>query len=372
MKEIKVCSPQLGLSHTSQLGGEVHDAYLIEELCQSGVSLEVCLPKGRDYKKNKNLNVVYLPIKSIVPPYLFNLIVLPYLIYSLKIKQISILRVHSPYFLGLAALLVKKIFPHIKIVTTVHLKEEREDMRLVLARTIFVYDHIFAVSGYLKSWLVQEYKIDPNKITVVYNGVDNNLGPSNKNSSYMKKYNLYKKKVLLNLGSWNRRKNILFLLDVLKEVKKTYKEAVLVLCGSGPLKEEIIKKARELDIKKSIIFIPPVKGGKDKKKLLSLADVFLFPSLNEGFGLVAAEAMVCGKVVIASNNTSLPEVIDRKSGILLKENDLPSWVKETNKVLGNPKKYGLLRRDAYKKVKDNFTWKIVSEKTLKVYRGLLA
>lgn len=368
---MRICSPQLGLSEETILGGEVHDVNLLKELTLKGVLVDILLPKDRSTFKNSNLTITRLPFKSVFPPHLFNIYALPYIFSDYSKNNFDILRIHSPYYLGIAASIFKKNNPQVKIVTTIHLKEIRPDFKLILSQTINVYDHIFTVSQYLKDWIVSEYKINPKKITVIYNGVESCLKPKIKNDQILKKLNLQNKIILLNVGLLINRKNPTLLLEVYKYLVKKYPNIVLIFCGSGPLRSDIKKIIKRNKWADQVKILDPV-FGKDKKDLFNLSDIFLFPSTNEGFGLVGAEAMACGKPVIASNNTSLPEiVIDNKTGFLAETNDLNDWINKTSILIEDSKKRLSFGKSGLLKQKEEFTWEKVSEKTLKVYKELI-
>lgn len=368
---IKVCSPQLGLSETSTLGGEVHDFNLLKELTKKGVLIDVLLPKDRITFKSPNLRVSRLPFRSVFPPHLFNIYALPYILSDYSKNKFDILRVHSPYFLGLSALAFKKIAPKAKVVTTIHLKETRPDLQFILSKTISAYDHIFTVSDYLKEWIVKDYNVNPSKVSVIFNGVNPFLHPNKKDTRLINQFNLKGKITLLNIGLQDERKNILFLLEVYKELLKNFPNLALILCGKGPLKDDLVKYIHKNGWESQVFVLDPV-FSKEKNKLFNLCDIFLFPSLNEGFGLVAAEAMACSKPVVASNNSSLPEVVDNgKTGFLVETNNLNDWVEKISILINDSKKRAKSGENGLAKQKKEFTWDKVSEKTLKVYKDTL-
>src|SRR4030042_5675118 len=121
-KTLKICCPQLGLNPNSDLGGEVHDHFVLHSLAKRGHKIFVYLPKDRPYEKHPNLIITRAPIKHI-PALLFNFLVIPYLFKTYKKEKFDILRVHNPYFVGLGALFFKFFHPNVPIVTTHHLVE---------------------------------------------------------------------------------------------------------------------------------------------------------------------------------------------------------------------------------------------------------
>ena len=122
MKKLKICSPQLGLNPNSDLGGEVHDHFVLQSLAKNGHKIFIYLPKDRPYQRHHNIIVARAPIKHI-PAILFNFLVIPYLFRTYKKEKFDILRVHNPYFVGLGALIFKIFHPQVPIATIHHLAE---------------------------------------------------------------------------------------------------------------------------------------------------------------------------------------------------------------------------------------------------------
>lgn len=106
-----ICSPQYGLKQNSNAGGEVYDEMVLKGLADLGNKIEIILPYGKNYDKNqKNWEVYNLSIPYIHYSYLYNLAIFPKLYRIHKKTNFKILRVHSPYFVGIGAWLFKKFF----------------------------------------------------------------------------------------------------------------------------------------------------------------------------------------------------------------------------------------------------------------------
>ena len=144
-----------------------------------------------------------------------------------------------------------------------------------------------------------------NKITVIPNG----LKTKEFLNSEFEPYYISKNEefVIGNLGRMVEQKNQLFLLKVLKNLIEKGHNTKLIIGGTGKLEQQIKNEALKLQIQDSVIFIGFVENPKN---LMMSLDVFLLPSLWEGFGYVIAEAMLCKKPVIAFNTSSNPEIID--------------------------------------------------------------
>ena len=149
--------------------------------------------------------------------------------------------------------------------------------------------HILTVSQYVKDDISKSYKIEPNKIDIIYNSYSN----------MFKKLPFEKEDYVLAVGSIEPRKNLIALIDIFKKT-----DMKLLIVGQ---KNKVFSEFNLEKLPKNIIFT----GYVDDKELVELynkAKIFVYPSLFEGFGIPPLEAQACGTPVICSNVTSLPEV----------------------------------------------------------------
>lgn len=122
---------------------------------------------------------------------------------------------------------------------------------------------------------------------------------------YRCRYELGDKLVLGHVGTFHKLKNQMFLLDVLKEVKRVRENTALVLVGGGPELDVVRKKARVMGLADSVVFTGSMT---DTAGVLNMMDCFLFPSLSEGFGIAPVEAQANGLPVIAAKGR-MPEKV---------------------------------------------------------------
>lgn len=166
-------------------------------------------------------------------------------------------------------------------------------------------DLVIANSFRTKDQLVNIYGIDPNKIEVIYNGINLNkfTGPINKD---IKKPG---EKVVLFVGRLTIQKGVWHLLQAAKQVLQKDKKVKFIIVGSGPDMPYLIDTAIKLGIEKNVIFT----GKISEEELLAayrMCDVFVMPSVNEPFGIVALEALAAGKPLILSKTSGVGEVLD--------------------------------------------------------------
>jgi glycosyltransferase involved in cell wall biosynthesis len=368
-KKLIVCSPELGIAPETNSGGEVYDREMLKTLAGKGVEVITILPKDKPYPKVSNLKVYYLPFPFIWPPYLFNLFIIPYLFYIYKKHKFNVLRVHSPYFVGIGVLIFKIFKPKIPLVVTYH-HLERGKFLFNFINKLFIkkWDFILADSIFTKNEILKKYKVDEKKIKVLYCGKDDKLKPKPKSKKLIKKYGLKSKKVLMFLGELKKRKNVFFLLRLIKEIKD--KDIKLLICGDGSLKPFLKTKVKSLGIEERVVFTGFVKEEK-KADYYNLADIFLFPSKLEGFGMPVIEAGACLVPSIVSKKASLIELVKNgKTGYLAEFNNLKDWKEKVEKLLEDDTLRKRMGKEA-KEFADSFSWKRAAEAQIKVYNNLL-
>lgn len=172
--------------------------------------------------------------------------------------------------------------------------------------------HVLADSRATKTDLMTIYGTHPEKITVVYPGVDETLAPELDpvKIEAIKVRHGIAGDYLLFIGTLQPRKNLSRLIDAFARLRseRLDDKLTLVLAGRrGWRSAELFAQVRRLNLEGCVRF-PGYVPGADKAALLSGALAFVYPSLYEGFGLPVLEAQACGCPVITSTTSSLPEV----------------------------------------------------------------
>lgn len=231
-------------------------------------------------------------------------------------------------------------------------------------------DKIIADSEHTKNDIIKLLKIPAEKITVIHLAAGKEFRPISsiqKIQAIKEKYHTGEK-YFLHVGTLNPRKNLEFLIEVFNEIIKQFPAYNLVITGKkGWHYEGLFGLVKKLGLEKKVIFTGYIED-QDASYLYNGAEIFLFPSLYEGFGLPPLEAMTCGCPVISSNTSSLPEVVG-KAGILLSPNDKMSWIREIRKVLANKKIRKEMVEQSLAQAKQ-FSWDKTARQTLAVYKEL--
>lgn len=176
--------------------------------------------------------------------------------------------------------------------------------------------------------------------------------------------------ILLYVGGIDPRKNVLFLLDVLHGLlaeRQPGHRPLLVLAGRIENDDQYPSLCRAIERNglADDVYLTGFVPDDRLSALYRAADLFVFPSLYEGFGLPVLEAMASGCPVAAGRNSSIPEV-SGEAGTLLPDKDTGAWVRALRELLEHPEK-----RDAYSHAglvqARRFSWAATAEATLEAY-----
>ncbi len=243
-----------------------------------------------------------------------------------------------------------------KIITVIHGLEferskksysfwQRKKLRFLTKRNAKKSEKIIVPSECTKKDLIKFYKINPKKIFIIPPGIRQGVGRStlkNKNGSY-----------ILYLGSNHKRKNIINLKCAYKILKQKYKiKHNLILAGINQAEED-----------SDIIKLGYITESQ-KWQLLDNADVFVFPSLYEGFGMPPLEAQSRGVPVVASSRGSFLETLG-DSALLINPEDPKEIAEAIYKIISNPEIKKNLIKKGYQNIK-KFNWTTNAKKTLKI------
>lgn len=253
----------------------------------------------------------------------------------------------------------------------------------ILAKT----NHIIVNSGAAKNDIIGCFGIKPEKISVIYKGVDQRFFDKvgqNEIARVKDKYKI-KGKYFLFLSTIKPINNLVGLVRAFAEARgkiskdardthfvleNDYSNCQLVLAGKeGWLSpEEVVETAKEIGIEKDIIltgYVPP----EDLNGLFQGADLFLFPPFYEEFGAPALEAMASGMPVIASRIPALEETLDN-GAVFVDPNNIDHWAREIASLVNNKNRQSELIRLGMEQAK-KYTWEKAAEETLDVYRSII-
>jgi len=179
------------------------------------------------------------------------------------------------------------------------------------------------------------------------------------------------KKVLLTVGSLYRLKGHDYVIRALPEIIERVPALVYLIVGSGPEEDCLKRLMDELGLNDYVEFC----GRKDHETVMeymSICDLFVMPSWDEGFGIVYLEAMAHGKPVIACRGQGIEDVIvDGETGLLVKPKDLENLKKAMIRLLANRSLAENMGRRGKQVVLSDFTWGKGVQKLLEIYEEVL-
>ena len=307
----------------SRIGGaEVYVTNFCRELKQLGAEIELFCPSGRpfvDYAAERGLSAITWKTHGKLDP-----VTVIRLARLMKSRNIDVIHTHlsTASLLGaFAATLAGK-----RSVAHVHGLNSATCFRRSSA--------VIAVSEAVKRHLVGQ-GLPERKIHVVHNGVDiSRFEPQNKTEAKCKFGYDADKQLFGVFGRLSSEKGQRVAIEAMFLVARECPNAELILAGEGKDADELHEAAKALGIADNVCFagfVPDVRG------LMSACDAIVVPSLREGFGLAAVEAMALGRPVVASLTGGLDEIVVRgETGFLVPPNDSQAVAESLFELIDNP------------------------------------
>ena len=229
-------------------------------------------------------------------------------------------------------------------------------------------DLIVTVSKYSSEKIVQYYDIEGSKIRVVPNGVDpQRFKPLQGFQKIKQQLGIGNKQCVLFVGRLIPRKGLQFLVEAAKYLIKERAETMFLIVGDGPLRNPLVSQLRKTGLLGNFMFLGDV-SEEVLPVVYNCADVFVFPSIQEGLGIALLEAQATAKPVVAFNQGGVREaVLNEKTGLLVKR-DSHELADALLRLLSDRDLSQRMGRMGRRFVSDNFSWKTCAERMLQVYR----
>jgi glycogen synthase len=248
-------------------------------------------------------------------------------------------------------------------------------------------DAVIAVSAQTKGDIERLFQIQPERLHVIYNGIDLDEYRKTDSAAALTKYGITRPFVLF-VGRITRQKGIIHLVHAISHMKEGFQ---IVLCAGAPDTPEIGREMKEAVAKVQaehggVIWIDEMVDKKTVRELYSNASVFVCPSIYEPFGIINLEAMACETAVVATAVGGITEVVvDGETGFLVpidQMNESPFEPRDPekfardlaariNQLMADPalcEKFGKAGR---KRAEEKFGWPAIAQQTKRLYEKLL-
>jgi starch synthase len=249
-------------------------------------------------------------------------------------------------------------------------------------------DAVIAVSNGTKEDVLRVYPVDPERVHVIYNGIDIQEYQKTTDQSALVKYGVDPSvPYILFVGRITRQKGVTHLVEAIGHMPS---DIQVVLCAGAPDTPEIAAEMRRRvdDVRKThpkVVWIEKMITRQEAIQMYSNARVFCCPSIYEPFGIINLEAMACNTAVVASATGGIKEVVvDGQTGFLVPfrpdattgfptdpkqfERDLANRLQE---LYGDPKRCAEFGASGRRRVEEIFSWESIADQTIRLYKSVI-
>ncbi len=275
--------------------------------------------------------------------------------------------IHAHDWLSFPAGMIAKEISGKPLIAHVHATEYdrsgenvNQNVRDIEFKGMLAADKVLTVSNFTRQILIHKYGIDPAKIEVVYNGIEDNKEPVESQKKFTEKIVSY-------LGRVTFQKGPEYFIEAASKVLKKDKGYRFVMAGTGDMLNRMIKRVAELRISSHFHFTGFLKG-KDVDTMFAMSDVYVMPSVSEPFGISPLEALKSNVPVIISKQSGVQEVLKHAVKVDFWDTD-----RLANAIYALTTFKGLAKisvRESREEMK-NLKWELQAEKIKQLYQQLL-
>ena len=294
-----------------------------------------------------------------------------------KEGNFDIIHAHD-WLVASAAKTIKNSY-NIPIVATIHATEAGRNSGIHDETQRYINDtewmltyeatEVIVNSNYMKSEIQRLFGLPFEKINVVANGVNlNKFTGIDRDYTFRRRFAMDNEKIILFMGRLVNEKGVQHLIAAMPKILAGYHDAKLVIAGKGGMLDELRAEADALGLGNKVYFAGYL-GGKDVERMYKAADISVFPSTYEPFGIVALEGMLAERPIVVSDAGGLGEIVEhRETGMKSYCGNANSIADSILELLYNPELYENIVRKAKAKVKNNYNWAKIAQDTHFTYQ----
>ena len=267
---------------------------------------------------------------------------------------------------------------NIPIVSTIHATESgrnsgiHDDTQRYINDTewLLTYEssEVIVNSNYMKRELQRLFGLPFEKINVIPNGINlTNFNGIDKDYDFRRKYAMDNEKIILYIGRLVHEKGVQHLISAMPKIINGYNDTKLIIGGKGGMYDELREQAKNLGIENKVYFTGYL-SSKEVQKMYKCADIAVFPSTYEPFGIVALESMLAGVPTVVSDIGGLNEIVDHGvTGMKSYAGNSNSIADSVLALLYNHQLCDNITKKAKAKVKKEFNWNKIAKDTYFTY-----
>ena len=284
---------------------------------------------------------------------------------ALKLRP-KIIHAYQASFGAGAAVIYKTFFPKVRFILTLQEGKDlnRQNILIKYFRNLIIRkaDVVTAISHYLADYAK---KINPKaELHIIPNGVD--LGKFTIHESRITNH----EKVVITVSRLVKKNGIGDLIDAMAVVRNEIPDAKLTIIGSGPLEKILKLKVRSLNLENYIEFLGEI-SNELLPKCLSMANIFVRPSLSEGLGTAFLEAMAAGLPVVGTAVGGIPDFLkDKQTGLFCKPGDPDDIADKIIMLLENDELRNRLAGNGRRLVEEKYDWEKIASEFAKLYQEI--
>ena len=294
-----------------------------------------------------------------------------------KEGNFDVIHAHD-WLVAYAAKTLKNSF-NIPIVATIHATESGRNSGIHDETQRYINDtewmltyeasEVIVNSNYMKNELQRLFGLPYEKINVVPNGVNLNLfNGVERDYNFRRRFAMDNEKIILFMGRLVYEKGIQHLIAAMPKILNGYHDSKLIICGKGGMLDELKAEANALGLGQKVYFAGYM-NGKDVQRMYKAAEIAVFPSTYEPFGIVALEAMLSENPVVVSDVGGLNEIVQHR------ENGMKSYAGNPNSIadsilelLYDHKLCADITKKAKNKVRNEYNWSKIAQDTHFAYQ----
>ncbi|MEW5952717.1 MAG: glycosyltransferase family 4 protein [Bacillota bacterium] len=271
---------------------------------------------------------------------------------------------------------------HIPLVATIHATEHGRNYGLHNDTQRHISDlewwlgyeawKVICCSKYMRDEIRRVFQIPEDKLVVIPNGVNPDNYVQKQPGLSRDDFASPDEKIVFYVGRLVREKGVQVLLDAVRHILTYHPKTKFVIAGKGPYDKNLREQAVMLGVSQSVYFTGYV-NDQVRNSLYSWADVAVFPSLYEPFGIVALEAMAANTPVVIADTGGLSEIIEHgKDGLKSYVGNPTSLADMILRLLHEPQLGNYLRQNAGRKIRQEYNRQQIARQTRDIYRHVVS